>query len=242
MTSELSVRAGIFIPRAATAALVIAIVFALTAVLIQSVQAQTFKVIYNFTGGKDQANPAAGLIMDKGGALYGTASSDPGPGYGSVCRLQKTGSGWFLVPLYDFAAGNDGGVPLGGVVFGPDGSLYGTTEFGGGSNCIISGNGRVPGCGTVFSVKPGPTALGPWKETVLYRFTGGSDGAIPYAGDLAFDEAGNIYGTTWIGGSEGNCLYGYHCGTVYKLTRSGGTWGPKRDLELRPTRRRGNAS
>ena len=42
----------------------------------QPAQGQTYKVLYNFTGGKDGANPAAGLTMDKGGNLYGTASSD----------------------------------------------------------------------------------------------------------------------------------------------------------------------
>lgn len=97
-------------------------------------------MIYNFTGGRDGANPAAGLTIDNGGNLFGTASSDPGPGYGSVFRLGKTGSGWVLVPLYDFAAGNAGGIPASGVVFGPDGSLYGTTEFGGGGNCELSRN------------------------------------------------------------------------------------------------------
>jgi uncharacterized repeat protein (TIGR03803 family) len=207
-------------PRAATAALVLAIVLALTVILTQAVQAQTFNVIYNFTGGKDGGNPGAGLTMDKRGNLYGTANSFYGTGYGSVFKLGKTASGWVLVPLYDFTGGNDGATPGARVVFGPDGNLYSTAEFGGGSNCEI----YFAGCGLVFSLKPGPTALGPWHETVLYRFTGGSDGAVPYLADLTFDQAGNIYGTTWLGGSEGNCLYGYHCGTVFKLTRSGGGW------------------
>jgi len=207
----------------ATAALVIAIVLALTMIVTLPAQAQTFNVIYNFTGGRDGANPAVGLTMDERGNLYGTATSDHSTCCGSVFRLVRTASGWVLVPLYDFAGGNDGASPISRVIFGPDGSLYGTTQFGGGgSNCLI--NLYIPGCGVVFSLKPGPTALGPWHETVLYRFTGGSDGAVPYFANLAFDQAGNIYGTTWIGGSEGSCLYGQHCGTVYKLTRSGSAW------------------
>ncbi|MGB8889640.1 MAG: choice-of-anchor tandem repeat GloVer-containing protein [Candidatus Korobacteraceae bacterium] len=197
-------------------------VFLFLTLTAQPAQAQTFNVLYNFTGGKDGGNPAAGLTMDKAGDLYGTAGSYYGTGYGSVFKLGKTGSGWVLIPLYDFTGGNDGAIPGARVVFGPDGTLYSTAEVGGGSNCVLIL--RVFGCGLVFSLKPGPTALGPWEETVLYRFTGGSDGALPYLADLAFDQAGNIYGTTWIGGSEGNCLYGYHCGTVFKLTRSGDGW------------------
>ena len=83
----------------ATFALATAIVLALTVVLTQAVQAQTFKVLYNFTGGRDGANPAVGLTMDKGGNLYGTASSDHSTCCGSVFRLGKTASGWVLVPL-----------------------------------------------------------------------------------------------------------------------------------------------
>lgn len=202
----------------------LAIVVALAIFAAPVVQGQTFTVLHNFTGGTDGANPAAGLTMDKEGNFFGTAlSGGNGVGYGSVFKLGRTGSGWVLVPLYDFAGGNDGAAPVSRVVFGLDGSLYGTTEFGGGgSDCLL--NLQISGCGTVFSLKPGPTALGPWNEAVLYHFTGGSDGASPYTADLAFDQAGNIYGTTWLGGSEGNCLYGQHCGTVYELTRSGGGW------------------
>jgi hypothetical protein len=212
------------ISRAATVALAIATVFALTVVLTQSAQRQTFTVLHNFTGGGDGANPAAGLTMDIGGNLYGTTSSNRSSN-GSVFKLGKTGSGWILMPLHVFEVGNDGALPASRVVFGPDGSLYGTTRAGGGSDCIIN---NVSGCGIVFSLTPPvtacETALCQWNETVLYRFAGGSDGASPYTADLLFDQAGNIYGTTWLGGSEGSCLYGYHCGTVYELTRSGGSW------------------
>ncbi len=105
-------------------------------------------------------------------------------------------------------------VPGARVIFGPDGTLYGTTSYGGGSGC--GGNG----CGTVFNLKPPMNAstnvITDWIETVLYQFTGSSDGAFP-VGDLVFDQAGNIYGTTAGGGSSQE-------GTVYELTPSNGGW------------------
>jgi len=191
------------ISRAATAALAMAIVFALTVVLTQSGQAQTYTVLHDFTGGADGAVPFAGLTMDRAGNLYGTAGGDGAGGFGTVYKLQNKGSGWVFSPLYSFAGGGDGATPFAGVVFGPDGSLYGTTGNGGGNNA-----------GTVFDLKPYPsackTALCPWTETVLYRFTGGSNGANPGYGDLVFDETGNIYGTTYQ--------------SVYELARSNGGW------------------
>src|SRR5208283_1131142 len=91
---------------------------------------------------------------------------------------------------------------------------------GGGTGCESGA-----GCGTVFNLRPPAHftshVLGSWTETVLYRFTGGSDGDSPRSADLLFDHAGNLYGTTVFGGG-GNCQGG--CGTVYKLTRSGDNW------------------
>ena len=75
------------------------------------------------------------------------------------------------------------------------------------------------GCGTVFKLAP---ASGGWTETVLYTFTGGSDGGEPYA-RLLSDAAGNLYGTTLLGGNIGSaCSSG--CGTVFKLTPGSGGW------------------
>ena len=206
-------------------------VFSVLAVLVfaPTLTGQTYNVIYNFTGGRDGAAPGAGLTVDAVGNLYGTDSSWlAGSGYGAVFELRPTASGWVLAPLYNFRAGNDGSIPASRVVFGPDGSLYGTTAAGGGSSLCDSVVQGYDGCGTVFRLRPPTTpcatALCLWTETVLYRFTGGVDGAIPYSGDVAFDRLGNIYGTTWLGGTEGSCLFGYHCGTVFKLTRSGSGW------------------
>jgi uncharacterized repeat protein (TIGR03803 family) len=201
---------------AATAVRALTIAFVLTVVAIQAAQASTFNVIYNFTGGSDGTSPYAGLTIDRTGNLYGTTLSG-GAGYGTVFKLTKTGSNWVLTTLYTFTGGNDGASPRSKVIIGPDGNLYGETFAGGGQGC------GVRGCGTVFQVRkscPGPVCH--WTETVLYRFTGASDGGEP-TGDLLFDSTGKLYGTTEIGGKPHSCS-GLGCGTVYTLTPSGGTW------------------
>src|SRR5271169_5782679 len=80
--------------RAATSALATVIVLVLTLVLAQPVQAQTYHVLYNFTGGQDGAYPEAGLTMDSGGNLYGTAYQGGGMNRGTVFKLARKGSGW----------------------------------------------------------------------------------------------------------------------------------------------------
>jgi uncharacterized repeat protein (TIGR03803 family) len=183
----------------------------------QCAQAQTFTVIHSFTPGGDGSSPI-GLTVDRAGTFYGMAESGGASGLGTVFRLTHQPSGWVLTPLYNFIGGSDGAHPSAstGVVIGPNGSLYGTTFYGGGSSC-----GGLS-CGTVFNLRPSPhtspRVLGGWTETVLYRFAGGSDGANP-TGDLIFDQAGNLYGTTYGGG--GSCPAD-GCGTVYELKPSGG--------------------
>ncbi len=75
------------------------------------------------------------------------------------------------------------------------------------------------GCGTVFKLTPASSG---WTETVLYTFTGGSDGREPYA-RLRFDAAGNLYGTTLLGGNI-NSVCSTGCGTVFKLTHASSGW------------------
>ena len=185
-----------------------------------SAQAQTYNVVHSFTG-PDGAAPYAGLTMDRAGNFYGTTTQG-GNGHGTVFKLAREGSNWVLTKLYSFGGGSDGATPYARVIFGPDGTLYGTTAGGGGGAC--SG-----GCGTVFHLRPSPVVCRsiacPWTETILYRFTGGSDGAVPLFGDLVFDQAGNLYGTAAAGGiTSGNCSPAGGCGVVFELTPTHGGW------------------
>jgi uncharacterized repeat protein (TIGR03803 family) len=180
--------------------------------------APTFNVIYRFSGGLDGGAPGT-LMVDKAGNLYGPASGGGAHGQGTIFKLSEKGSSWLLTTLYSFPGGSEGARPEGPVSFGPDGTLYGTTVYGGAGNC------NYGGCGTVFNLKPPATAcrtaLCSWTQTVLYPFAGGTDGNRPI-GSLAFDQAANIYGATSEGG-QGNCG-GAGCGIIYQLQRSNGSW------------------
>ena len=166
--------------------------------------------------GVDGNEPNYGLTIDADGNLYGTTFGGDS-GTGTVYSLSPTNAGWVLDPLYVFTGGSDGAAPYAAVIFGPDGSLYGTTGFGGVPGPCRTGGGYT-GCGTVYKLTP---SNGSWTESVLYDFTGGEDGANPYGGRLIFDKAGNLYGTTF-GGGGGSCAGG--CGVVYELTPSNGHW------------------
>jgi len=156
------------------------------------VYAGTFKVLYAFQGGTDGGTPQGKLIMDAAGNLYGTTEYD----YGSVFKLDPKGN---LTVLHKFTGGADGGLPSGGLVRDTGGNLYGATAGG--------GKGPEECCGVIFELDTAG------KETVLYEFSDGSDGATPY-GDLFRDDAGNFYGTVyWIRAESP--------GGVFKLNRNG---------------------
>lgn len=201
----------------ASAARLLAAAFVLTMLVAQPSPAQTFNVIYNFNLQTGQS-PWSGPTMDRAGNLYGTTFNGGSSGNGIAYKLTRVGAGWIFTPLYSFAGGSDGAHPYAGVTIGPDGAIYGATYYGGGSGCGL-------GCGTVYRLAPPPTTcnstLCAWNETVLYRFNGSADGALPFAA-VAFDQAGNLYGTTLSG--AGNGCGGNGCGIVYKLTRSGVNW------------------
>jgi len=175
------------------------------ATFIPAMHAQTFSVIYTFTGGTDGGGPSAGVTI-RGNTLYGTTS---GPTCGTVYQLTKAGSNWDFSTL---AALPNNCNPLARVVFGPDGHLYGT-----------SGHGGTYTWGTVFKLTPqvGPCrdAACYWTVNDLHDFGSGTDGQYPGLGDLIWDQQGNIYGTTAYGGAP-NCGFS-GCGTVYELTPSG---------------------
>lgn len=141
------------------------------------------------------------LTIDSVGDLYGTTLDGGSQGDGVVFRLTPDGE---ETVLYAFtgsneAANGDGGIPNAGVIMDSAGNFYGTTTYGGPAVGM--------GFGTVFKVTP------EGEETVLYAFTGGADGGLPYA-PLIADRAGNLFGTTLQGGANG-------AGTVFKLTNTG---------------------
>lgn len=221
--------ASIFDVNLVALAITLGVVVATTIVAVPEAQAQTFQVLHTFTGG-DGIGPDAGLTMDRAGRLYGTVNGGTGND-GSVFRMAESGSGWVLTPLHQFVRPlTNGNGPDAKVIFGPDGNLYSTTAIGGDeqADCVNDGQG----CGLVFKLQPPATAcvsfLCPWTETVLYRFTGQPDGDLP--GEVIFDAAGNLYGTTSSGGT-GDCSNNgdpnYGCGTVYELSPSGSGWTEK---------------
>lgn len=181
--------------------------------------AQTFTVIHTFTGGNDGAGPEAGLTMDAHGNFYGTTSAGGHTGDGVVFKMTNHAGSWILSPLFNFDLSTNGAGPYGRVYLASDGTLYGTTQYGPMGGCTVN---PVNGCGTAYRLQPPPTAPRStevtWRETVLHNFQG-PDGFQPQ-GDLTFDQAGNIYGTTISGGNGSNCAGG--CGVVYELAFSGG--------------------
>ena len=210
-------RSSAFARLAGMAGLLILLVMAIPA------QAQTFQVLHNFTGGADGAAPLDGLTSDRHGNLYGTASAGGNQisgcgnswgntGCGGVFELARSGTGWILRPLYNFQGGYDYGNPGSGVVFGPDGALYGLTGDSGGCDYYK--------CGAVYRLAPPPTSCASfrcsWQETVLHQFTGQPDGSFP-ASRVIFDPAGNMYGVTFFGGA-------YNDGAVYEVSPKNGGW------------------
>ena len=189
--------------RFGTIPFVLAAIFAAAIMSVPVIQAQTITVLHSFGAG---SSPSAGVTLDRAGNLYGTTEQG---GPSTVFKLSHAGSGWILNTLYTFNHPNDPTDVYAGVVFGPDGLLYGTSYEGGQFNL-----------GAVFSLQPPATACKsvscPWTLTILHNFDG-SDGTHPYLGSLVFDSAGNLYGTTYAGGAHVR-------GTVFKLTRSSNGW------------------
>jgi uncharacterized repeat protein (TIGR03803 family) len=153
----------------------------------------THTVLYAFAGGSDGALPSGKLIFDNDGNLYGITEAGGGTGCGgygcgTVFRIAPDGTETILSGFNESGGPIE---PIGGVVMGGKGELFGTTYEGGAS-----------GCGTVYEVARGSQAA------AIHSFTCGADGGYPEAG-LRRRSNGKLYGTTFGGGN------GY--GTVFAV-------------------------
>ena len=163
--------------------------------------AWTKTTLYSFSGLTDGAWPAA-TVIGSGGVLYGTTQAGGTSGRGTVYSLTppaSQGGSPSEAVLYNFTGGLDGFAPYSSLTVNSSGILYGTTEFGGHS-----------GTGVIFSMTPPAVSGGSWTESVLYSFTGLSDGGWPVA-NVVIGTGGLLYGVTSSGGTSPN-------GTAYQFT------------------------
>jgi len=166
----------------------------------------TKSVLYDFNDAQDGESPSGALLIDDRGNLYGTTFFGGSANYGTVFELSHTDNGWTKTLLYSFS-GEDGAFPS-GLVADAQGNFYGTTSQGGENSCS-----PLQGCGTVFMLKHSPNG---WDETVLHSFNG-NDGQQPSG--LTLDDLGNLWGTTYWGGSYAN-------GVIFEIfLRLGTGWG-----------------
>jgi uncharacterized repeat protein (TIGR03803 family) len=170
----------------------------LAVMFVNAAKASSTRVVYSFGGG-DGVYLDTELVRDRSGNLYGTSVEGGDFQSGNVFELTPTRNGWTLNVLYSFTSGLDGGEPYKGVTLDSHGNLYGTTVTGGSGGC-------EGGCGVVYKLTH---AHGSWTESVIYSFTGGNDGSGP-GSPVVFDNQGNLFGTTPVGGANG-------LGTVYEL-------------------------
>ena len=176
-------------------AITLAIILVAALVTPRSALAHTYSVMYSFAGGNDGSYPAAGLVQDAKGNLYGTTNEGGVHGYGTVFKVDSSGKETVLYSFTDTKG--DGAYPSAGLVLDAEGNLYGTTVSGGTNNY-----------GTVFRLGTTGTLA------ILYNFTGSApDGGFPYS-TLVRDTKGNLYGTTFQQGAHGY-------GTVFKVDSTG---------------------
>jgi uncharacterized repeat protein (TIGR03803 family) len=183
----------------------------------------TERVMYSFLGGSDGIYAVGGVVLGKPGNLYGTTERGGsngcyGDGCGTIFRLKLSNGSWKETVLFRFSGSKDGAFPESGLIFDMAGGWYGTTSEGGNLSCNVF-NG-IGGCGTVFRLSRSRYR---WRESVLYSFTAGTDGAYPL--DNVILHGASLYATTSVGGNAG--CYGGGCGTVFKLTRSSNGWKEK---------------
>jgi uncharacterized repeat protein (TIGR03803 family) len=160
----------------------------------------TETTLHSFSGGQDGGSPLAGVIADASGGFYGTTSWQGSGAGGTVWQFTSSGLLNILASLT--GSGYEPG-PEAALTMDAAGNLYGTTAAEGAFNQ-----------GSVFKLTP---SNGGWTLTTLHSFTGGADGGTP-TGQLILDANGNIYGTTVLGGSGGQCSPNAGCGVVFEIT------------------------
>jgi uncharacterized repeat protein (TIGR03803 family) len=166
----------------------------------------TQTVIHAFTGGDDGSGPGARVTVDRSGNIYGMAPTGGANGLGTIYKIHQRprGDPTFSV-IHTFTGGADGSTGSAGRMILRHGRLFGAATTGG-----------TYGSGIIFELTP--TDVGEWDLRPVYSFRGQPDGSFPY-GAILFDGSGNVYGTTYYGGTNG-------IGAVYKLsTRPTGEWG-----------------
>ncbi len=165
----------------------------------------TEKTLWSFGLGEDGNEPTCALIRDGQGNLYGTTTGGGQFGFGVVFRVTPSGN---ETMLHSFAGPpTDGASPLAGLVTDGKGNGYGTTNSGGSGSSSL-----CQGCGTVFKLSSNGA------YSVIYNFQG-PDGAFP-TDSLIVDTSGNLFGTTFEGGTSTDCSAG--CGTVFEVFAAGG--------------------
>jgi len=177
----------------------------------------TETVLHRFTLARAGTNPQAGVIFADGGRLFGTTSyggnTACAAGCGVVYELTPSGSRWRAAVIHAFD-GSDGDTSVASLVSDTAGNLYGTADEGGTAGCY-------GGCGTLFELQP--KKGGGWGFSVIHNFNQNTGGGPK--GNLVFDKAGNIYGSTVIGGNISACRQQIGCGVVFKLAPAAhGRW------------------
>jgi uncharacterized repeat protein (TIGR03803 family) len=191
--------------------------------------AWTYTILYNSDIGNLVEPP---LAVGAGGTLFGVTEDG---GYLGACAYYFDGCGtvfsltppaipggsWTKGILHAFNPGaGDGNRPLAGVILGPGGVLYGTTQAGGEAGSCSGIVGQPGSGGTVFSLTPPAVAGAPMTDTILHEFgSSEADGCVP-AAPLVLGPNGVLYGTTLYGGANSN-------GTVFALVppaTPGGSW------------------
>jgi hypothetical protein len=170
--------------------------------------------LYNFQNTPDASFPDYELTQDSAGNIYGVSILGGLYNNGTVFELSppaQSGGAWTESVLYSFTGQQDGGTPIGGVVFGWHGALYGTTLHGGAAD-------GDQGAGGIYQLLPPSQPGGAWTETMLYEFpqiTTEGQGDMR----LTADSSGRLFGTNQQGGMPFGIVY-----VFIPPAKTGGTW------------------